>query len=79
MADLSGLPPGERAKHYRELSDMHRLLAGEAPGGEARAAHLELAALWTRLASQAEHQARDAGRPRDQAAIDTADGADFNA
>jgi hypothetical protein len=54
--DLSGLPPAERAAAYRALADRH-LMLGQAGGLEAGAAHLELAALWTRLAAQAEHQA----------------------
>jgi hypothetical protein len=78
MADLSGLPPAERAGRYRELADMHLQLAGEAQGGEARAAHLELSALWTRLATQAEHQAQNRGS-RGAIDADTASGAEFNA
>ncbi|MDB5476925.1 MAG: hypothetical protein JWP49_2436 [Phenylobacterium sp.] len=54
--DLSGLPPAERAAAYRALADMH-LQLGQDAAAEAGAAHLELAALWTRLAAQAEHQA----------------------
>lgn len=57
LGDLSNLPPQERARHYRELADMHLSRAQATPMDEARAAHLELAALWTRLASQADHQA----------------------
>ena len=76
MADLSDLPPAERAGRYRECADMHLRLAEEAQAGEARAAHLELAALWTRLATQAEHQA---SRRSARAGADTASGAEFNA
>ena len=57
LGDLSNLPPQERARHYRELADMHLGRAGSARMDDARAAHLELAALWTRLATQADHQA----------------------
>jgi hypothetical protein len=57
VGDLSNLPPQERARHYRELADMHLGRAEAARMDEARAAHLELAALWTRLATQADHQA----------------------
>ncbi|HEX3701384.1 MAG TPA: hypothetical protein VHV27_12010 [Phenylobacterium sp.] len=56
MSDLSALPPAERARRYRQLADMHLQLVGEALVEEARAAHLELAGLWTRLATQADHQ-----------------------
>ena len=59
MADLSDLPPGERARRYREFAEMHLHLGGEAQAEQARAAHLELASLWTRLATQADRQARD--------------------
>jgi len=51
--DLSGLPSSERAARYRELADMHLRLGQAAILAEARASHLELAALWTRLAAQA--------------------------
>jgi len=54
--DLSGLPAAERAAAYRALADMH-LKLGQRAAAEAGASHLELAALWTRLAAQAEHQA----------------------
>jgi hypothetical protein len=54
--DLSGLPPAERAKCYRELAEMH-LRLGQQASADTSASHLELAALWTRLAAQAEHQA----------------------
>ena len=62
-ADLSALPATERAARYRELADMHLRLGGAALVEEARAAHLELAALWTRLASQAELPERRAHGP----------------
>lgn len=55
--DITTLPPAQRAAHYRTLADRH-LRLGEAAGlAEARASNLELAALWTRLAAQAEHEA----------------------
>lgn len=60
VEDLSGLPAAERAKRYRELAAMHLKLGGGAMVEQARAAHLELAALWTRLARQAELQAEGA-------------------
>jgi len=62
-ADCSGLPATERAARYRELAAMHLKLSGAAMVEEARAAHLELAALWTRLASQADHHAEVGRRP----------------
>jgi hypothetical protein len=60
-ADYSGLPAAQRAARYRELAEMHLSLGGAAMAEEARAAHLELAALWTRLASQADHHAQSTG------------------
>jgi hypothetical protein len=58
---LTLLPPAQRAARYRELTEMHLALAQQATLPEARAAHLELAALWTRLAAQADHES---ARPR---------------
>lgn len=55
MADVTGLAPADRARRYRDLADMHLKLAASASAPEARASHLELAALWTRLAAQADH------------------------
>jgi len=54
-SDLSLRPGAERAARYRELADMHLAFAQETADAAARASHLELAALWTRLASQADH------------------------
>jgi hypothetical protein len=54
--DFPAPPAGERADRYRALAAQHVDLSRVAPGDEARAAHLELAALWTRLAAQAQHQ-----------------------
>jgi hypothetical protein len=54
VGDLSGLPADERARRYRELAHMHVGMS-EGAVAEARTAHLELAALWMRLAAQAEH------------------------
>lgn len=68
--DFSGLPPGERAARYRELADMHLRLGGAALVEEARAAHLELAALWTRLATQAELQVHHGMERLSEAALD---------
>ena len=62
-ADLSALPPAERAARYRELAKMHLGFAGRAAIADARAAHLELAALWTRLAAQADHESARARAP----------------
>jgi hypothetical protein len=59
LLDLSGLPSSERAARYRELADMHLRLGQAAILAEARASHLELAALWTRLAAQAERQSAE--------------------
>ncbi len=64
LGDLTAQPPSERAARYRELADMHLRLGQSAAAPEARAAHLELAALWTRLAAQADHlAANDATDP----------------
>jgi hypothetical protein len=60
LLDLSGLPSCERAARYRELADLHLRLGQAAILAEARASHLELAALWTRLAAQAERQSAEA-------------------
>lgn len=60
--DVSGLPPDERARRYRELADRHLRLGSRMTSADATAAHLELAALWTRLATEAERQAH-ADRP----------------
>lgn len=57
LLDVSGLPPAERARRYRELADRHLRLGQRMISAEASAAHLELAALWTRLATEAERQA----------------------
>ncbi|MDB5494833.1 MAG: hypothetical protein JWP86_2170 [Phenylobacterium sp.] len=62
---MTGLSPTERAAHYRELADMHLQLGQGAVVAEARASHLELAALWTRLAAQAEHEAAQPVRDQD--------------
>ena len=59
FVDLQDQPPAARAAHYRELADMHLQAAQTAAASEARASHLELAALWTRLAAQADHQPAD--------------------
>lgn len=56
--DLELLPPAQRAARYRELADMHLTLGQQAKVAEARASHLELAGLWTRLAASAERQAK---------------------
>lgn len=69
--DFSGLPPDERAARYRDLADMHLRLGGAALVAEARAAHLELAALWTRLATQAELQGRYSAERSGGAAAET--------
>ena len=53
--DAEGVSSAGRAAHYRELADMHLKLGQKTASAEARASHLELAALWTRLAAQAEH------------------------
>jgi hypothetical protein len=52
--DPEGRPAAGRAAHYRELAAMHLELGQESRSPEARAAHLELAGLWTRLAAQAD-------------------------
>lgn len=59
--ELASRSPGERAARYRELADMHLKVAASSKAPEARASHLELAALWTRLAAQADRQAREGG------------------
>lgn len=56
--DPGDLPPASRAAHYRDLADRHLSLAGVTAAADARAAHLELAALWTRLAGEADRQAK---------------------
>jgi hypothetical protein len=56
--DLAHLTASERAAHYRELVDRHLALARTTTAPEAQAAHLELAALWTRLAGEADRQAQ---------------------
>lgn len=53
--DAEGVSSEGRAAHYRELADMHLKLGQATASPEARASHLELAALWTRLAAQADH------------------------
>jgi len=53
--DAEGVSPERRAAHYRGLADMHLKLGQDTASADARASHLELAALWTRLAAQAEH------------------------
>lgn len=57
--EFSRRPGAERAARYRELADMHLRYGEQAHDPAARASHLELAALWTRLAAQAEHQPDD--------------------
>ena len=56
-SELSERPAEERAERYRKLADMHLRLGRKTAIADARASHLELAALWTRLAAQATHQA----------------------
>ena len=63
--DVTGLSPTARAAHYRELADMHLQLGQATTFAEARASHLELAALWTRLAAQADHEAAQPIRDQD--------------
>jgi hypothetical protein len=65
--DASALPARDRAERYRALATQHLELGKAALVAEARAAHLELAALWTRLATQAEHQISE-GRSAEPAA-----------
>jgi len=57
LGDFSGLRPGERAAHYRQLAERHLRLAARIEATEAKEAHLQLAALWARLSRQAERQA----------------------
>lgn len=61
LTDVAGLPPEARASRYREVAERHLELGRTSTVPEARAAHLELAALWMRLSSEAERQARGYG------------------
>lgn len=58
--DTEGLSPQLRAQHYRECARVQLDLAASAGTAEIRAACLELAGLWTRLAEAAEHETRAA-------------------
>ena len=53
--DLASLTPGARAARYRQLAEMHLKFAREVRDPAMRGSHLQLASLWTRLASAAEH------------------------
>lgn len=58
--ELSELPPRERALRYRELAREQRRLADGSDIPDIRRTHLELGAMWSRLASQAERQVAEA-------------------
>jgi hypothetical protein len=53
MADLSHLPPLERAKQYRTLAQEARLQAAKS-NGESQAVFIRFAGLWEQLAREAE-------------------------
>jgi hypothetical protein len=53
--DMGGLSPRERAAHYRALAAAQLELGGRAEA-EIASTHFELAAMWTRLAEEAERQ-----------------------
>ena len=56
------LPPGERAKRYRELAREARVRAANSKGQEAQASFLILAGQWQQLALEAEVEAEDESR-----------------
>jgi hypothetical protein len=51
MTELSQLPPGERAKRYRELANETERLATKVEGGT-RAAYKLIAEQWHKLADE---------------------------
>jgi hypothetical protein len=51
MTELSRLPPGERAKRYRELAKETERLAAKAEGGT-REAYKLIAEQWLKLADE---------------------------
>ena len=54
--ETGDLSPRQRAAGYRNLAASQLALAGRARLPEIRATHLELAAMWTRLAEEAERR-----------------------
>ncbi|HVI33969.1 hypothetical protein [Phenylobacterium sp.] len=62
--EIGDLPPRQRATRYKDLAQAQRELADACDLPEIRATHLELAAMWARLAEEAERHA-DTPRPGD--------------
>jgi hypothetical protein len=60
--ETGGLPPWQRAARYRDLAASQLEMAGRAKLPEISSAHLELAAMWTRLAEEADRRP-DEARP----------------
>ena len=56
MTDLSGLPPRERAKRYRQLAKEARVHAANSKADE-RAAFVKFAGKWEQLALEADADA----------------------
>jgi hypothetical protein len=56
LSELSGLPPGERSKRFRQLAREARVHAANAQADE-RAAFVKLAGKWEQLALEAEAEA----------------------
>ena len=59
--DLSHLTGPDRAERYREMAKQQLKLAAEGDNEEVRASCLELAAMWTRLAEEAERRGAEPG------------------
>lgn len=68
--EVGDLPARQRAAKYRDLAQSQRELAEACELPEIRATHLELAAMWGRLAEEAERHLdpREPGLPREGAA-----------
>jgi len=58
--EVGDLPPRERAARYRDLAQAQCELAEASELPEIRATHLELAAMWSRLAEEAERHVEPA-------------------
>jgi hypothetical protein len=61
VTESSRLPPGERAKRYREFARSARL-SGTTAKGELRDSYVKLAGQWEDLAHDADEEAKEAGK-----------------
>lgn len=70
--EIGDLPARERAARYKDLAQSQRELADGCELPEIRATHLELAAMWSRLAEEAERHVEPASRADAEGAAPTA-------